>query len=65
MSEVGQIFLQFLTYYLVEIHGLFVEGASSQEGLDRVTSEIGIARAVAEMIQRATRTLKKSDYVLV
>ena len=46
-----KIFLQFLTYYLVDTRSL-VEGASSQEGLDRVTSEIGIARAVAEMIQR-------------
>ena len=52
MSEVGQDISAISNVLFGGDTRSLVEGASSQEGLDRVTSEIGIARAVAEMIQR-------------
>ena len=52
VSEVGQDISAISNVLFGGDTRSLVEGASSQEGLDRVTSEIGIARAVAEMIQR-------------
>jgi len=52
VSEVGQDISAISNVLFDRDTRSLVGGASSQEGLDRVTSEIGIARAVAEMIQR-------------
>ena len=52
VSEVGQdVFAIFNVLFDRDTRSL-VEGASNQEGLNRVAAEIGIARVVAEMIQR-------------
>ena len=52
VSEVGQDISAISNVLFDKDTRSLVGGASSQEGLDRVASEIGIARAVAEMIQR-------------
>ena len=52
VSEVGQDVSAIFNVLFDRDTRSLVEGASNQEGLNRVAAEIGIARVVAEMIQR-------------